>query len=178
MPNVHSIIPSISWGPRWNRRGEKKDPAKHCHDVSVTVSVTSSSAVKGRDLRKEGLGFGWQFEKVHSPPRQKASCETPVWKLSRMRNSEQTGNDVGPGYRMSNLAPGHPLPLMRLHLLKDFTVVQLSSTSCGPTVWACSPAQDIAFKPQSAMKGAANSFTSPHKQPQTQSSESRRNPLL
>lgn len=58
MPNVDSIIPSISWGPRWNRHGEKKDPAKHCHDVSITVSVTSSSVVKRRDLRNEGLGFG------------------------------------------------------------------------------------------------------------------------
>lgn len=129
---------------------------------------------------KEWRAWFWLtvWEGAQSTKTEEQACEMPVWQLSRMRNSEQTGKDVGPGYRMSNLAPGHPLPLMRLHLLKDFTVVQLSSTSFGPSVWACSPVQDITFKPQSAMKGAANSFTSPHKLPQTQSSESRRNPLL
>ena len=35
-----SIIPSISWGPRWDRYGRKKDPAKHHHDSSLCFLYT------------------------------------------------------------------------------------------------------------------------------------------
>jgi hypothetical protein len=141
-----SIIPSISWGPRWDRYGRKKDPAKHHHDSSLCFLighyVSNCSLGCGNMPEKKWLKE-WRacfwftvWEGVQATKSEEYAC---VWDICSqvVHNQEQWADstDVGPGYRTSSpTRASHPPPLMRLHLLKDFTDFQFSTTSCGPSV--------------------------------------------